>query len=287
MDDELKFAIAQSIEAATNLKFQARQVKACGGGCINEAVILKDINRHYFVKLNSAAKLEMFIAETTGLEAIRMTETIRVPQPITYGCFGNTAYLVLEALELNGSGDWQQMGKQLATLHRTVADRFGWERDNTIGSTAQYNRWADDWATFFREQRLGIQFELARKKGYYFEQADVLLENVVDILSGHVPEPSLLHGDLWSGNAGFLTDGQPVIYDPACYYGDRETDLAFSEFFGGFPSDFYRRYQSEWPLSTGYEQRKALYNLYHVLNHTNLFGGSYARSAEQMIRQYV
>lgn len=287
MDDELKFAIEQSIDTATGLTFQVQNVRLCGGGCINDAIILQGLHQHYFVKLNIAARLGMFIAEAAGLRTMYETKTIRVPKPIVYGCFGNTSYLVLEALEFGGPKDWKQMGRQMAKLHRNVADRFGWERDNTIGSTIQRNSWTSDWATFFRENRLGFQFELAQQNGYYFEQSETLLESVTAILAGHKPDPSLLHGDLWSGNAGFLADGQPVIYDPACYFGDRETDLAFSEFFGGFSSDFYRGYQSEWPLSKGYEQRKTLYNLYHVLNHTNLFGGSYAGRAQQMIKQYT
>jgi fructosamine-3-kinase len=287
MQEELKFAIRRSIEEATGTAFEVQRVETCGGGCINDAVVLYGVEQKYFVKRNTAAKLEMFIAEAAGLEAMRGTETIYVPYPITHGCFDDTAYLVLEALKFGRSGDWGIMGRQLAKLHQHTADRFGWERNNTIGSTPQHNTWAENWADFFRDYRLGFQFELAQQNGSQFEQADALLESVPGILRGHAPEPSLLHGDLWSGNASFLVDGQPVIYDPACYYGDRETDLAFSQFFGGFPSEFYQGYQSEWPLADGYERRKTLYNLYHVLNHANLFGGRYAGQAQQMIRELL
>jgi len=285
MNAKLKSAIERSIGSATGLTFQIKREELCGGGCINDAIIFHGETESFFVKLNTADKLEMFAAEAAGLEAIKRTNTVYVPTPIVHGRFADTAYLVLEPLEFSNSGDWQMMGQLLAQLHRQTANCFGWERDNTIGSTPQQNLWTDDWLTFFREHRLRFQFELARKNGYRFELEDRLLNSVDAILSEHTPEPSLLHGDLWSGNAGFLASGQPVIYDPACYYGDRETDLAFSEFFGGFPADFYRSYNDEWPLNEGYEKRKILYNLYHVLNHANLFGSSYANQAQQMIQQ--
>lgn len=287
MQTELKSAIVKSIEAATGSGFDVQRIETCGGGCINDAVIFHGDSQNYFVKLNKAAKLEMFVAEAAGLKAMHTTRTIRVPWPIDYGSFGDSAYLVLEALNFGGNGDWREMGRQLAKLHRHSAEQFGWERDNTIGSTPQHNNRTDNWAEFFRDHRLRFQLELARKNGHHLDRANALLEAVADILGDHAPEPSLLHGDLWSGNASFLSDGQPVIYDPACYYGDRETDLAFSEYFGGFPSDFYRGYQDEWPLADGYQQRKVLYNLYHVLNHANLFGGGYVGSAQQMVRQLL
>ena len=284
MNAKLKSAIEQSIAAATGAVYEIQRIENCGGGCINDAVIICGDGCNYFVKLNKAAALEMFIAEASGLREIRAAGTIRAPEPLVCGSVDNTAYLVLEALEFGGRGDWQEMGRQLAKLHLHTEERFGWKRDNTIGSTPQHNGWMDNWAEFFRDQRLRFQFQLARKNGYQFELSDALLDSVTTLLKGHTPEPSLLHGDLWSGNASFLSDGQPVVYDPACYYGDRETDLAFSEYFGGFPSDFYNGYKSEWPLDDGYERRKVLYNLYHVLNHVNLFGGGYAGSARQMIK---
>lgn len=287
MQEKLKSAIRHSIEEATDTAFDVRRIETCGGGCINEAVVLHGEKESYFVKLNSVSKMEMFAAEAAGLKALGSTRTIRVPAPIAYGSFEDKAYMILEALQFGGRGDWREMGQHLARLHRCTAEYFGWERDNTIGSTPQYNEQTDRWADFFRDYRLDFQLKLARRNGFRFEQTERLLELIPNILEGHTPEPSLLHGDLWSGNAGFLRNGTPVIYDPACYYGDRETDLAFSEYFGGFPSDFYEGYQDEWPLAKGYERRKTLYNLYHVLNHANLFGGGYAESARVMIRQLL
>jgi len=287
MNATLRSDIVKSIKAATGVEFKIKQIENCGGGCINDAVILYGADHNYFVKLNSVEKLEMFVAEATGLESMKCTGTIYVPGPLAHGSCSDKAYLVLEALDLVGSGDWTAMGRKLAKMHRHTADRFGWGRDNTIGSTPQHNQWTDNWTDFFCEHRLGFQFKLAHQNGHNFQQVDALIQSATKMLAEHKTEPSLLHGDLWSGNASFLLDGQPVIYDPACYYGDRETDLAFSEFFGGFPSEFYQGYYGEWPLTEGYERRKILYNLYHILNHANLFGGSYADQAQRMIWQLI
>ncbi|PXA03495.1 hypothetical protein DDZ13_12010 [Coraliomargarita sinensis] len=274
---------------ARGTEFHVSSARPQGGGCINEAWIVGDGENSYFVKLNTSDKLFMFEAESEALGEIGASLTIPVPRPVAHGTASKRSFLVLEALPMGSpkDGSWQAMGQKLAQLHRTTADRFGWHRDNVIGSTPQYNPWTERWADFFREQRLRPQLELARQKGDHYARADQLLDRVDSLLEGHRPAPSLLHGDLWSGNAGFLEDGSPVIYDPATYYGDRETDLAFSEFFGGFSPDFYRAYEEEWPLPPGYERRKILYNLYHVLNHANLFGGGYAGQAESMIRQLL
>jgi fructosamine-3-kinase len=173
------------------------------------------------------------------------------------------AFIRLEHLDLQRSGDWEAMGRMLAKLHRATGSRFGWHRDNYIGLSPQQNGWCDEWAEFFWERRIRPQ---ADRAGLQVKRGR-LLEN-------HKPQPSLLHGDLWSGNAGFTAQG-PVIFDPAVYYGDREADLAMTELFGGFPAEFYEAYDREWPLDAGYERRKHLYNLYHLLNHLNLFGGGY------------
>ncbi len=289
MHAELQTAISRSITEATARAFEARQSKPSRGGCINQAVILSDGTQRYFVKLNAASKLKMFVAESAALQAIDATNSIRVPRPIAHGSAHGNAFLVLEALDFGpgNTAGWQRMGQQLATLHRHSHQQFGWHADNTIGSTPQHNGWTEQWAEFFREQRLRPQFQLAKRNGHAFDQAERLLQTIPALLAGHTPEPALLHGDLWSGNAGFTTDGTPVIYDPATYYGDRETDLAFSEYFGGFPPAFYQGYRSAWPLPADYERRKPLYNLYHVLNHANLFGGGYASEAARIIEDLL
>ena len=191
-----------------------------------------------------------------------LAAVVRVPRILDHGA----DFILLEQLDLRRNGDWAALARMLATLHRRTGPRFGWHRDNWIGGTPQKNDWRDDWATFFHECRLQPQLALARKNGFDLPDPPKL--------KNHNPLPSLLHGDLWSGNAGFIDDG-PVIFDPAVYYGDREADLAMTELFGGFPQEFYASYRKIHPLDAGYEQRKHLYNLYHLLNHLNLFGEGY------------
>ena len=199
-----------------------------------------------------------------GLAALRDAGA-RVPRVLSL----EGEVLVLERLALGARGDWAGMARMLARVHRSPSPRFGWATDNWIGLAPQQNGWSDDWASFFIERRLAPQ---ARRAG-------LTLPDVRQLLQGHRPEASLLHGDLWNGNAGFTPDG-PVIFDPAVYYGDREADLAMTELFGGFPAEFYEAYEAEWALPEGYATRKHLYNLYHLLNHLNLFGAGYRAQVE-------
>ncbi|HKX39068.1 MAG TPA: fructosamine kinase family protein [Burkholderiales bacterium] len=226
-----------------------------------------------FLKTKDAGWADAFAAEADGLEALR--PHIRVPQVLDRGVQGGKAYLRLEFLHLQGAGNWRAMGQMLAQLHRQAGPRFGWHRDNYIGLAPQSNAWRDDWAEFFAECRLRPQ---AAKSGLKFS-----IDKAVALLS-HKPQPSLLHGDLWSGNAGFTAEG-PVIFDPAVYYGDREADLAMTELFGGFPPEFYDAYDKAFPLAEGYQERKHLYNLYHLLNHLNLFGSGYLGQVEATLRR--
>lgn len=278
--------IAAHISRAINKDFQPTHCRPVSGGSINQAYSLKDGDRIYFVKLNQANWLDMFEAEALGLQQIDSTRTIRVPQPVCWGIAGDSAYIVLEWLDL-GYGDrqaWDKMGHNLACMHRVISNNgFGWERNNTIGSTPQINTWTDSWVSFFTKYRLGYQFRLANWRGGRFPQQDQLLAAVPSILAGHEPQPSLVHGDLWTGNAAITSQGEPVLFDPAIYFGDREVDLAMSQLFGSFPPNFYRAYNQAFPLEPDYEYRKTLYNLYHILNHFNLFGGSYEYQANQMI----
>lgn len=239
------------------------------GGCIHRCYRATIGGAPAFIKVNEASFADAFAAEADGLRALAAA-AVRVPQPLRHGTQGTQAFLLLEFLDLRGSGDWAALGRMLAQAHRQTAARFGWPRDNYIGTTLQRNGWRDDWGRFFVERRLGPQLELARSKGYAVDSGKAL-----DALTGHCPAPSLLHGDLWNGNAAFMPDGAPVLFDPAVYYGDRETDLAMTELFGGFPREFYDAYQAAYPLEAGYAVRKHLYNLYHLLNHLNLFGGGY------------
>lgn len=259
---------------------QGRQ--SISGGCINQAVRVQGEGRDFFIKTNTVSGLAMFEAEAAGLRELAASGTVRVPEPVCSGIAAANAYLVQEYLEFGRSGNGALLGEQLAALHRVSRNDFGWDRDNTIGSTPQLNPPCTDWIVFWRERRLRYQFDLARDNGWSGKLqrcGEQLLDGLGSFFSAYHPQPALLHGDLWSGNYGYLTDGQPVIFDPAVYYGDREADIAMTELFGGFSADFYAGYRAAWPLDAGYAVRKQLYNLYHILNHLNLFGGGYQGQA--------
>ncbi|MBD1896363.1 fructosamine kinase family protein [Coleofasciculus sp. FACHB-129] len=282
--------IDAQITRLTGEKFQSQQRQSVSGGCINQGYAVSDGQRTYFIKINQASLVDMFEAEALGLQQMQETHTIRVPKPIGWGTGGNSAYIVLEWLEM-GHGDthsWEEMGRKLAAMHKWPGkDAFGWDRNNTIGSTPQINNWTADWAEFYAKHRLGYQFQLAKRRGGQFPHQEQLLAAIPELLADYHPQPSLVHGDLWGGNAGFTASGEPVIFDPAAYYSDREVDIAMTELFGGFPAAFYRGYNEVFPLDPGYERRKTLYNLYHILNHFNLFGGGYSSQANGMIERIL
>jgi protein-ribulosamine 3-kinase len=281
-------AIAEHISATTGTPFKPKSPRTVGGGCINATYVLDDGERSFFVKTNSADKAAMFAAEAAGLAEIAHAKAIRVPLPVCHGTSGAYTYIVLEYIAL-GAGKGQtalRLGEQLAALHRTRAAQFGWKMDNTIGATPQPNPWMNDWIDFWGEQRLVFQLQLAARKGLRGAvqgKGERLVEALPHFFAGYRPQPSLLHGDLWGGNWGADGAGDPVIFDPAVYYGDREADIAMTELFGGFPAGFHDAYADAYPLDPGYETRKILYNLYHILNHFNLFGGGYGSQAEHMI----
>lgn len=282
--------IAQAISRETEQEFAIANTKSVSGGCINQGYQVSSKDRTYFVKLNDVSKVDMFAAEALGLKQMYATKTITVPQPVCWGTAANSSYLVLQWLDLGGGSNqsWTEMGRQLAAMHRVGTSKdFGWSRNNTIGSTPQINTWMDNWADFFAEQRIGYQLELAKRRGGNFPESNRVVDLVRNKLTEWQPPVSLVHGDLWSGNAAISSDGAPIILDPATYYGDRETDLAMTELFGGFPTAFYNGYNEAWELDSGYRQRKSIYNLYHVLNHFNLFGGGYASQAKTIIQRLL
>ncbi len=291
-DTPLIAAINRDVSLVTGRPFRAETRRAAGGGCINSAMTVEGGGKRYFVKLNDARALTMFEAEAAGLAEIARSRTMRVPAAICAGVHGENAYLVLEYLDLGRCdiAGAERLGQALAAMHRVQAKQFGWTRDNTIGSTPQINSRSDNWISFYAEYRLGFQLKLAGKNGHggqLQKKGERLVAHLEAFFSSDHPVPSLLHGDLWGGNHGCLRggqyDGEPVIFDPAVYYGDREADIAMTELFGGFPLRFYSAYREAWPLDAGYGVRKTLYNLYHVLNHANLFGGGYAAQAEGMM----
>jgi fructosamine-3-kinase len=245
-----------------------------------------------FVKTVPATSNDRLAAEAAGLEALATAGALRVPRVCAQGIAAAEAFLALEWIDMAAAtaDSERRLGEGLAALHCVTADRFGWNHDNHIGPTPQANGWLADWAAFWREQRLQPQLDLAIRRGHGHLLADSgarLLEVLEVLLVDHGPLPSLLHGDLWGGNWCTTTDGQPVIFDPAVYYGDRETDLAMTRLFGGFGRRFYEAYQGSAPLPAGHAVRAELYNVYHVLNHANLFGGGYVRQAHRMIRRLL
>ena len=278
--------LADEITAATGHNFTCRESTAAGGGCINRAMVVHDGETSFFVKMNRAALADMFAAEAAGLREIANSDSVRVPAPICYGYHGEHAYLVLEHISLRGldAPSARALGEQLARMHCKTSDRFGWDRDNNIGSTPQHNSPGADWPSFWRRQRLEALTDRLRSGAadHALHTFDALAEKTDLFFEHYTPAASLLHGDLWAGNVSSDADGTPVIFDPAVYYGDRETDIAMTELFGRLDGNFYAAYEEHWPLDDGYALRRDLYNLYHVLNHALLFGGGYLSQAQGM-----
>ncbi|HEV2321763.1 MAG TPA: fructosamine kinase family protein [Gammaproteobacteria bacterium] len=242
----------------------------------------------WFAKSGDGAVLA---AEADGLEALATTATLRVPRVEALDG-GDEGFLIAEWLPLTGRGGGvgARLGEALAGLHLTPAAGYGWPRHNFIGATPQFNTPAADWVGFFREQRLLFQLRLAAENGYrgrLQEQGAALAADLPGLFVGYTPKASLLHGDLWGGNWGALADGGPAVFDPAVYRGDREADIAMTELFGGFDREFYAAYRAHAPLEPGYDVRRDLYNLYHVLNHLNLFGEGYLGQAEGLVQRLL
>lgn len=285
-------AIGSQLAAALKSSVASAPSGRVHGGCINDSYRWQGAGGSVFVKVAAAERLSMLEAEALGLQELAGAQAVRVPRVLAVGVAEDSAYLALEWIDLaasSGAAD-AHLGELLARQHRTVAEHFGWHRDNTIGSTLQINTQSDTWPVFFRDSRLRYQLRLAHDNGFdgrLQQRGARLLERMQEFFADHRPEPSLLHGDLWGGNAGIDAAGTPVIFDPAVYYGDRETDIAMTRLFGGFGPAFYSAYEAAWPLSSSARARTDLYNLYHVLNHLNLFGGGYQPQAESMIERLL
>jgi len=271
--------------------------RGVGGGCINDTGILTHSkDGRVFIKRNRRGSLDLFLRESEGLKVLgSVGGAPRVPRPLAAGTDGASAFLLLEYLEEDGRNDdfWECFGRELAALHRNGrADRCGFASDNHIGATPQRNGYMDSWIEFFQVRRIGYQLKLARDRGLAEGDLSRLVGRVMEKLDRYLIEPddrraSLLHGDLWSGNFIAGPDGRACIIDPAVYYGHREADLAMTELFGGYNRAFYQAYDAAWPLEPGYAERRDLYNLYHMLNHLNLFGGGYAGSVRSIAARYA
>lgn len=262
-----------------------------GGGCINNGARLHTASgQTFFLKTNLRSPAELFEREAEGLDALRVGGVPRVPRVPQAFLFG-PEFLLLE--DLNPAPRrpdyWPAFGQQLAALHNRTHSQFGFAHDNFIGSTPQPNLWMEDGYTFFAEQRLRFQARLAQQRGLLGAAESGQVDRLAARLPDLVPaQPaSLIHGDLWSGNAITGTDGEPAIIDPATYYGWAEAELAMTALFGSFPDAFYRAYQEVRRLAPGFRERFPIYNLYHLLNHLNLFGEGYLGEVRSILKKYM
>jgi len=288
VDLEKAAAIARNL----GLDEHGLRIDPVSGGDIAEAWLLRAADAVVFLKALPLQQAGLISAEADGLQAIAETGTVRTPRVIRRGMHDRLAWLALEYLELDqrsATAD-KRLGSQLAQMHRHAGEQFGWHRNNYIGRTPQINTREDEWSAFFAAHRLGAQFDRLRRNHPDQGWNDIKREVIgtwQEIASSHQPVPSLVHGDLWRGNAAALSDATPVIFDPAVHYADRECDLAMAHLFGGFDEAFYRSYNEAWPLMPGFETRRLFYKLYHMLNHANLFGGPYLEASEKLCRRIL
>ena len=291
--------IARQIEITTGESIAVNTCRSVSGGCINEAWMIETTaGKTFFVKSNRDAAKAMFLSEADGLNAMRATGTIRVPEVVTVGQLDSgESFLVLEAIAAGGRAGrstdfFETFGRSLAEMHRQgTSQRFGFDSDNWLGSSIQLNPWENDWTKFWGEARLAPQLKMAHDNGHSNRRLQQLGERLIDRIedsfgSGDEP-PALIHGDLWSGNYLADENGQPVIFDPACYYAHREAEFGMTKLFGSFPRTFYDAYHEAWPLSQGWESRVELYTLYHLLNHLNLFGSSYLNGCLDILERHT
>ncbi|MDX2188569.1 MAG: fructosamine kinase family protein [Bacteroidota bacterium] len=266
-------------------------LRSVGGGCINNAKKISTSKGDFFIKSNRDAKPDFFEKEAQGLSYLRKQKIISIPEVIGFGITDETPYILLEFINpgKTKSNYWEDFGSKLAEMHFVTQNNYGFETDNYIGGIEQSNLQNADWIQFFVQNRIIHQLDIAKKKklvNVKLENQFVnLFEKLNDILV--VDKPSLLHGDLWSGNVMTDSDGFVSLIDPAVYYGNREIEIAFTQLFGGFDAKFYQAYFSEFPVEKGYEKRADIYNIYPLLVHANLFGGSYIKSVESILQRFV
>ena len=288
-------ALGTAIADATQEAFEVTGTSPVVGGCIHTALRVDGEDsagkKSYFAKVNDAEHAAMFAAEADGLAALAASKAISVPAVVAQGSDDERSWLVLEWLDLAplDATSAKALGGALAALHRVKRDRFGWTRDNFIGASPQVNGWSDDWVAFWRDRRLHPQLRLAahnRLPSKMIDRGERLAADCGAFFKTYAPKPSLVHGDLWGGNAS-ASRGTPYVFDPAVYVGDREADIAMTQLFGGFPSSMLAAYRDEFPLDEGFSVRRDFYNLYHMLNHANLFTGSYVTQAAQSVERLL
>jgi fructosamine-3-kinase len=284
--------LAQELSEHLSRSADIENERAVGGGSINDAYRLETNEGPFFVKVNRADAIPSFFeAEADGLARLRRANTVRVPQVIAFGEDHDDAYLLMEHIErgTRGEGFWEDFGRSLARLHGNTQDQFGLERPNYIGTLKQVNLPEADWAAFFQHRRLEPLVKMARDKHKLNDAIVLRFERLYNHLGDLFPReaPALLHGDLWKENFLVGSSGEPVLIDPAVYYGHREMDIAMTRLFGGFDEGFYTGYNAEQPLEQGWEDRVDLCNLYPLLVHVNLFGGGYVAQLDAALKRYV
>jgi len=285
-------AVIRQLERQSGQKIELKKTSPVGGGDINDAFHLVTSVGDFFVKKNSASRFPlMFKKEAMGLRLLEQTGEIKVPQVVDFGEEGDGAFLILKFISSGSRAPrfWENFGKQLANLHRHSADYFGLDHDNYIGSLFQSNRKHKTWRDFFIQERLEVQLKMAKDAGLVDRNTIAAFEKFYLRIDEIFPEepPALIHGDLWGGN--YLTDeaGDPVIIDPAVYFGHREMDLGMSKLFGGFDSRFYESYNQQFKLEKGWQERIDFCNLYPLMVHVNLFGQSYLGSVKSILRRFL
>jgi len=289
--EDLLPAIADALHQAGGQRVQLISATPAGGS--TPALDVRGKGVRLFVKLADITAADRLEAEADGLAALAAVGTFRIPAVLAQGHAGDHAFLVLEYLSLHplaSAEEGERFAQALSALHATTGERYGWHRSNYLGPTRQPNDEQDNWVLFLSRHRLAPLLAQAGKAGYSqeIERPGLrLLERLPALFLDYRPAPSLLHGDLWHGNAAITADGMPALFDPACHYGDREAELAMAELFGGFPSAFYATYRRLAPLSAGYELRKLAYQLHHLLNHLHIFGKAYAGQVQRLLAQLL
>ncbi len=261
------------------------------GGCINNTLKLETDQGPYFIKWNDDPDNDMFEKEVRGIQLLTQQDILRLPSVVGLGRADGKNFLLLSYIQKNPPAPdfWQIFGQSLADLHRVTAPRFGLSYNNYIGRLPQNNEEMESWIDFFIEKRLEVQLGLAIYNGLIDQDFAKRFRLIYAQLPGILPDepPSLLHGDLWSGNFMVGDQGLPCVYDPAVYFGHREIELAFTRLFGGFDNTFYQSYHETYPLEPGFEERVDIYNLYPLLVHVNLFGTSYLSGINQTLRRFI
>lgn len=282
-------SIEQVISNTIGESFSIKHKREIPTRDINKCFWLSDDYYNFFIKINNKAYLENFEVQAYDLNKLKEFSHLSCPEVISFGVTLDKSYLILNYIPLSKDNDthWHQLGEQVALMHKNTSHgQFGWQYDNFLGGTLQPNKWSSNWRTFFSEQRIGWQLQLLKEKSISFGNNEHIIKVCHDGLLHHDVAPCLVHGDLWRKHMAF-SGHQAVVLDPACYYGDREVDIAMTELYGQLPPEFYQAYHETFPLPESYQQRKLIYNFYHVLNHANLFGEQYLDQAKASLKRIM